>query len=160
MAGFSSAGAAGVKGLSDIGTGVHAQSTSGNGAVARTASATSSALNAQNTGGGPAVTGISGSGDGATGVSSTGVGVRASGKTALSVQGPAVFSRSGTLTIPAGNTSATKTGVALTSASLVLVTAQNDVPGAVVRSAVPHVATASFTVHLAKAVTLGWFIVN
>jgi len=33
VAGFSSAGAAGVKGLSDIGTGVHAQSTSGNGAV-------------------------------------------------------------------------------------------------------------------------------
>jgi hypothetical protein len=110
--------------------------------------------------------GVSGSGGsaGVKGTSSAGIGVLASGQTALSVQGPAVFSRSGTLTIAAGSKSATKTGVALTAASLVLVTAQNDAPGAVVRSAVPNAAAASFTVHLAKAitkpVTLGWFIVN
>jgi len=98
------------------------------------------------------------------GSSSGGVGVLASGKTALSVQGPAVFSRSGKLSIAAGNKSATQQGVALTGASMVLVTAQNDVPGVLVRSAVPHVASGSFTVHLAKAVskavTLGWFVVN
>ena len=52
----------------------------------------------------------------------------------------------------------------LTSASLVLVTPQTDVPGVAVRSAVPNVAARSFTVHLAKAVTgkvtIGWFVVN
>jgi hypothetical protein len=101
---------------------------------------------------------------GADGEGPAGTGVVATGATALSVQGLAVFSRSGKLTIAAGKTSATMTGVALTSASLVLATPQNDVSGAAVRSAVPNVAAGSFTVHLVKAVshkvTVGWFVVN
>jgi len=54
--------------------------------------------------------------------------------------------------------------VPLTNASIVLVTAQNDVPGALVRPAVPDVAAGSFTVQLhptvSAPVTVGWFIVN
>ena len=134
--------------------------------------------------GGTAVAGVSGtsdgvggtsdSGTGVHGVSSTGIavlaecpsgtGVRATGAPALSVQGPAVFSRSGTLAIPAGRTSAVQAGVSLTAASLVLVTPQNDVPGVALRSAAPNVAAGSFTVRLARPVnqdvTVGWFIVN
>jgi hypothetical protein len=78
-------------------------------------------------------------------------GVLAIGATALNVQGPAVFSRSGVLTIAAGKSSATQTGVALTSASLVLATLQQDRSGVWVRSAVPNVTGSSFTVHLSKA---------
>jgi hypothetical protein len=138
----------------------------------------------ENLGGGAAVGGLSStsdgvggtssSGSGVHGVSSTGIGVlaecpsgigvRATGATGLSVLGPAVFSRSGTLVIAAGKTSATKTGVALTAASLVLATLQQDRAGVWVRSAVPNVTGSSFTVHLSKTVPastkVAWFVVN
>jgi len=75
-----------------------------------------------------------------------------------------VFSRSGILTVAAGQSSATKTGVALTSSSLVLATMQQDRTGVYVRSAVPNAAASSFTIHLSKAVTVStsvaWFLVN
>lgn len=78
--------------------------------------------------------------------------------------GPAVFSRSALLTIAAGTSSATQTGVALTPASLVLATLQQDHAGVWVRSAVPNAAGSSFTVHLSKAPPAGtsvaWFVVN
>jgi hypothetical protein len=120
------------------------------------------------------VGGTSGSGNGVHGVSSTGAGVSgecaagtgvlAAGKTALKVKGSAVFSRSGILTVAAGSSSATKTGVALSSASLVLATLQQDRAGVWVRSAVPNVAASSFTIHLSKAVSarakVAWFVVN
>jgi hypothetical protein len=97
-------------------------------------------------------------------LSPAGTGVLASGATALAVQGPAVFSRSGVLIITAGKSSATQTGVALTSASLVLATLQQDRTGVYVRSAVPKPAASSFTIHLNKAVSVStrvaWFIVN
>jgi hypothetical protein len=86
------------------------------------------------------------------------------GGTALKVTGRAVFSRSGTVTVRAGTSSATKNHVALTGSSLVLATLQHDVPGVWVRSAVPEVAGRSFTVHLSKAVrpstTVAWFVIN
>ena len=47
----------------------------------------------------------------------------------------------------------TRTGVALTSASLVLATMQQDRAGVYVRSAVPNATASSFTIHLSKAVT-------
>jgi hypothetical protein len=54
--------------------------------------------------------------------------------------------------------------VALTSASLVLATLQQDRAGVWVRSAVPNIAGSSFTVHLNKTVTAStsasWFVVN
>jgi hypothetical protein len=106
----------------------------------------------------------SGAGNGVHGDAPAGTGVLATGATALKVHGPAVFSRSGTLTIRAGRSSAVKTGVALTSASLVLATLQQDLAGVWIRSAVPDVAASSFTVHLSKAVPaptkVAWFIVN
>jgi hypothetical protein len=86
------------------------------------------------------------------------------GGVAFKATGPASFSRSGVLTVRAGRSAVTETGVALTSASLVLATLQQDRAGVWVRSAVPDVAAGSFTIHLSKAVTAGtkvaWFIVN
>jgi hypothetical protein len=140
-----SSGASGVRGENASGgTGVSGvTSSAGRGAAA---------VDGANFGSGPGVRGTGG------------IGVLAAGAIALDVTGPARFSRSGKLTIPAGKASATKTGVSLTGASIVLVTPQNNVAGTAVRSAVPNVAGSSFTVHLAKAVssavTIGWFIVN
>jgi hypothetical protein len=68
------------------------------------------------------------------------------------------------LTVGAGKSSVTRTGVALSAASLVLATLQQDRAGVWVRSAVPNVAGSSFTVHLSKAVPastkVAWFMVN
>ncbi len=96
-----------------------------------------------------------------------GVGVLAentAGGTALKATGRVVFSRSGVLTVAAGSSKVTRSGVALTAASLVLATLQQDVPGVWVRSAVPNVTARSFTVHLSKAVSartkVAWFVVN
>jgi hypothetical protein len=120
----------------------------------------------QNNGTGFGVAGRAASGGGVLGDSAIGTGVWASSAnaTALKVTGKAQFSRSGTLHIAAGKSSATQTGVALTSASLVLATVQQDRPGVWVRSAVPNVTAHAFTVHLSKAVAartrLDWFVVN
>jgi hypothetical protein len=99
--------------------------------------------------------------------SATGTGVLAEnsfGGDGLKVVGKAAFSRSGVLTVAAGKSSATHSGVPLTSASLVLATLQQDRAGVHVRSAVPDVARHSFTVHLSKAVpaptALAWFVIN
>ena len=82
----------------------------------------------------------------------------------LQATGPAVFSRSGLLTIAAGASSGTVTGVALTVASLVLATLQMNVAKTWIRAAVPNIAGSSFTVYLntaAKASTsVAWFVVN
>jgi hypothetical protein len=61
------------------------------------------------------------------------------GGTAFKATGPASFSRSGVLTIPAGSSAVTKTGVTLTTASLVLATLQQNRPGVFVQAAVPNV---------------------
>ena len=66
--------------------------------------------------------------------SSSGAGVLAEntgGGTALKATGPAVFSRSGILTVAAGKSSGTVTGVPLTAASLVLATLQQHLTGGV-----------------------------
>jgi hypothetical protein len=56
------------------------------------------------------------------------------------------------------------TGVALTAASLVLATLQQNLSGVYVRSAVPNVAGSSFTINLSKAPSasakVAWFVVN
>jgi len=99
--------------------------------------------------------------------SATGAGVvaeNAAGGAALQVQGVAAFARSGLLTVAAGKSSATQTGVALTAASLVLATLQQHATGVYVQAAVPSVTDSSFTVYLSKAPTatakVAWFIVN
>jgi hypothetical protein len=76
------------------------------------------------------------------------------------------FARSGVVPIAAGQTTATQTGVTLTSASLVLATLQNSIPGMYVQAAVPSVSGSSFEIILSRRVPGGmtanvaWFIVN
>jgi hypothetical protein len=81
-----------------------------------------------------------------------------------SFAGTTTFSRSGLLTVAAGKSSGTVTGVALTAASLVLATLQQNLSGVYVRSAVPNVAGSSFTINLSKAPSasakVAWFVVN
>lgn len=109
-------------------------------------------------GGGPGVVGFSGAAPPGVVAQNTG------GGPALQVAGPAEFSRSGLLTVAAGSSSATQTGVALFPASVVLATLQKDASGVWVRSAVPNIAASSFTVHLSKAAPaatkVAWFVVN
>jgi hypothetical protein len=108
------------------------------------------------------------------GSSSTGVGVKAESNgsgTALVVEGTAVFSRSGNVTISYPAKSVTVTGVAVTSQSLVLATLQKHLGGVFVEAAVPNLSGSSnsFTIYLNKApgtdtkpksVTVGWFVVD
>src|SRR5262249_39893845 len=161
--GLSPAGT-GVLGQSDTGGGVSGSSHSGD-AVSGT-SDTGHAFFGVAGGAVAAVYGNNtGSGVGVRGECAAGLGVLAiGGVVALEVHGPAVFTRSGVLTVAAGKSSATQTGVALNSASLVLATMQQDRAGIYIRSAVPNVAGSSFTVHLNKAVTVStsvaWFVVN
>jgi hypothetical protein len=136
-------------------TGVHGVSDSGS----------DGAVWGENIGGGPGVKGTAGTGNGVVGSSTAGVGVLASGKTALKVQGPAAFSRSGRLTIKAGQSTATKSGISLTAASLVLATIQGNVAGVFVQGVTIVTGTSgSFTIHLNKAVPastrVAWFAVN
>lgn len=121
------------------------------------------------TGAGVAGRGGNGGGPGVHGsaTSSAGVGVLADNPfegTALEINGRAVFSRSGTASIAAGSSSVTVPGMALSAASLVLATLQQDRVGIYVRSAVPDPAARSFTVHLNESVTVrttvAWFVVN
>jgi hypothetical protein len=90
---------------------------------------------------------------GVRGVSKAGTGVLAETDgpgNALQVNGPALFSRSGTVVIPSGQKSVDVPVAGLTPASLVIATVQNK--GAVwVASAVPDVAGGKFTINLNKA---------
>lgn len=152
----------GVRGFTDSGSdsGVRGENAGGGNGVSGT---TTSA----GTGGRAAVDGTNGgTGPGVRGAGGIGVIAEAtgSGATALSVRGPAVFSRSGVLTIAAGSSEATKSGVPLTSGSLVLATLQHNLPGIYVTAAVPDLANEAFTVHLSKSVSrpakVAWFVVN
>lgn len=115
---------------------------------------------------GRAVYGSSDSGTAGYFTATSGRGVYASSGsgTALDVSGVAKFSRSGKLTIPAGSSSATKTGVALGSASLVLAVLQQNRTGIWVRAVVPDAAGDQFTVRLNDVVgadtIVAWFVVN
>jgi len=100
--------------------------------------------------------------------SSSGVGVRAycgnNTGVGLRVTGKAAFDRSGKLTITAGHSSLTKTGIGLTSASFILATLQTNVAGLFVQAVVTHPSSSSFTVYLNKApainVAVAWMAVN
>jgi hypothetical protein len=117
----------------------------------------------------------SGTGSGVYGLASTtGVGVfgdttdgigviaRSTTGTALDVRGKATFSRSGQVTVAAGTTTKKITLAGVTTASMILATAQQD--GTVyVRSAVP--ASGSFTIHLtgnapAGGLNVAYFVLN
>ena len=81
------------------------------------------------------------------------------------VPGKATFSRSGILTVAARASSAMKSVVPLSSASLVLATIQGNVVGVYVLGVTLVTgASGSFTIHLNKAVSastkVAWFVVN
>jgi hypothetical protein len=112
-------------------------------------------------------------GEGAIGVhgtatTPTGTGVLAdnfTGGTALHVNGPASFTRSGTVTVPSGQKTASATGIALTSASLVLATVQGNVPGCYVQGVTTVTGSSgSLTIHLSKSapvtMKVAWFILS
>jgi hypothetical protein len=113
----------------------------------------------------------SGSGPGVRGQGGIGVLAETTGSgTALQVAGPAVFSRSGEVTI---NFPATTATVAvpggLTAHALVLALLQTATPGVLVASAVPNPATGSVTISLNRTpgtrahpqtAKVAWFVVN
>ena len=120
------------------------------------------------------VQGQSGTGAGVSGraVDAGGVGVLAEssvGGTALQVNGPAAFTRSGTAEIPYPSKSATVTVPGgLSPSALVLATAQNNV-GVYVVAAVPSTSTGTVKLTLNKAAgtasapqtaVIAWFVVN
>jgi hypothetical protein len=123
-----------------------------------------------NTGGtnGRGLTGFCATGIGLLGQTNTGVGVRAYSGTstgmALRVSGKAAFDRSGKLTITAGHSSITLTGIPLTSASFILATVQTNVAGLSIQAAVTSPAGSRFTIYLNKApsvnVSVAWLAVN
>ena len=114
------------------------------------------------------VQGTTGPGVGVAGSAESGIGVSAQSAsgTALKVEGVATFTRSGLVSIPADKVSVTVTGVALSTASLVLATMQNSVPKVYVEAVIPNVGAGSFEILLSKkvpngkAANVGWFIVN
>jgi hypothetical protein len=83
---------------------------------------------------------------------------------ALRVNGRAVFSSAGRITVPAGTTSATQSGLSLSSAAFVIATLQQNLPSVSVRAAVPNAAAGTVTVYLNQAptvnATVGWMAVN
>jgi len=133
----------GVQGVTNNGTGVMGLSTSGIAMVGKS----------------------QGFGDGVHGEAPLGIGVKATGKTALQVNGPAVFNRSGIVTVAAGHSTVTNTGIALTAASLVLATIQGNVAGVFVQGVTRVTGSSgSFTIHLnktvSKSVKVAWFAIN
>lgn len=124
--------------------GVVGQSTNGRGVVGSTDSGTAGYFSARTGRGVYAAAGATG--------------------TALQVSGVARFSRSGKLTIPAGETSVTKVGVPLGSDSLVLAVLQQDRPGVWVRAVVPDPAADQFTIRLNSPVIaatgVAWFVIG
>jgi hypothetical protein len=113
------------------------------------------------------------SGQGAIGVfgaasASRGIGVYATAPSpdsaALQVNGRSVFSQSGRIVVPAGATSATQSGLSLSTAAFVVATLQQDLPGVLVRAAVPDPVAGMVTVFLTGApsvdATVGWMAVN
>jgi hypothetical protein len=153
--GVSGIGDVGVAGFSDFGTGVDGSSTDNIGVHG-----SSSAED------GAGVFGESFISVGVIGSSSIGTGVlaRAGRGTALRVDGKATFSRSGRLTLAAGQSSIAKTSVTLSRYSMVLALLQTNRPGIYVRAVVPSPSTSSFRVYLNTAVPgttyVAWFVLN
>jgi len=148
-------------------TGIFDQLTNGDTAFAAIASTSGTGVFGHSTTG-DGVQGTSDSGFGVHGqvFTSSGVGVFAQGTTVgLRVDGAAVFSRSGRLTIAQGTSAGQVKHVNLTSSSLVLATIQADVSGVVVRGvSIITGPNGSFTVHLNNkapvTLVVGWFVVN
>jgi hypothetical protein len=109
-------------------------------------------------GGGAAVLGLTASGG-------TGVLAQASaGGTALEVSGPALFSRSGLVTITGHQTATVSVPGGLSASALALALLQTPISNLWVRAAEPQPKTGTITIHLNRApaqpVTIAWFVVN
>jgi hypothetical protein len=187
----------GVHGVCDVtgsgvwGESVDAGSGAGNGVYGSTDSAGASGVYGHNAGTGYGVAGRAESGTGTLGDSTTGVGVAASsqqgtalaattafgtagsftetgGGTALDVVGPAVFNRSGLVTIKAPAKSATvAVPGGLAASSLVLALLQNAVPGVIVANAVPNASTGKVKINLnnvppstSPTAKVAWFVIG
>jgi hypothetical protein len=175
----------GVSGVSDYGTGVDAQSQFNSGlnaygyeagVVAQSAqvgvfaSASQVGVKAQN--GGPTGTAVQADSlNGGTGLLATtqfgGTAIHALVKNsgvALQVDGEAIFSRSGVVTVPKGASKASIGEVVLHPQSLVLATLQQNRASRWVRAAVPSAARGTITIYLNQAVTadtrVAWFVLN
>lgn len=94
----------------------------------------------------------------------TGVLAESSAGTALRVNGAAVFSRSGVVTLSPGSDSAVQAGVPLGPSSSVLAVLRSHHRGLHVEAAVPDARSDSFTVFLNRRVNapaeVAWFVVN
>jgi len=118
--------------------------------------------------GGRGLMGHCAAGIGLLGETISGVGVRAycanNTGVGLRVTGKAAFDRSGKLSIGAGHSSLTKSGIGLTSASFILATLQTNVAGLFIQAVVTNPSGSSFTVYLNKApsvnVAVAWMAVN
>jgi hypothetical protein len=148
-------------------TGIFNTRTNGDTAFAAIASTSGTGVFAHSvTGDGVQGTSVSGTGVHGSVTDPSGIGVVAEGPTTgLKVNGAAVFSRSGRVTIPSGSSSAKVRHVNLTSSSLVLATIQGFVAGVNVQGVTIVIGpNGSFTVHLNKAapsaLNVGWFVVN
>jgi uncharacterized metal-binding protein len=103
-------------------------------------------------------------GRGVAGESDSGIGVFAlsTSGTALFVNGPVSFTMSGVATVPAHTTKVTVTLAGVTTASLILATAQAVAAKVAVEAAVPG--SGSFTITLTKAPTVAlpvaWFVLT
>jgi hypothetical protein len=180
--GIANSAAAGVAGYCQTGEGVYARSgqTDGttpgatrNGVHGVTDSASASGVWGEALGGGAGVTGstTSASEPGVSGVNhGNGPGVLAQndgGGSALQVNGPSLFSRSGVVTIPSGQTKATVTPPGgLSAAALVLALMQNSAGGVFVKAAIPNPGAGTFQIVLNNApvspatAKVAWFVVN
>jgi hypothetical protein len=168
-----SGGTYGVYGFSGIGTGVFGLTTgagTANGVWGQATDYGGSGVYGLNDGTGYGVAGRATNVNGGTGVlgdapnSASGIGVEADSATgtALHVQGKATFSRSGIVTIQAGNDSRTVTLAGVTTASMILATSQQN-KGVYVKAAVPG--TGSFTIRLTGNAPTGglkvaYFVLN
>jgi hypothetical protein len=148
-------------------TGIFDQLTNGDTAFAAIASTSGTGVFGHSVTG-DGVQGTSDSGFGVHGqaFNPSGVGVFAQGPSVgLKVDGAAVFSRSGRLTILQGTSAGRVKHINMTSSSLVLATIQADVSGVVVRGvSIITGPNGSFTVHLNNkapvTLVVGWFVVN
>jgi len=83
----------------------------------------------------------------------------------IRINGKAIFSRSGVMTIPPGASAATVTDVDLTAGSLVLATLQDDLPTVLLRAAVPDPRARTITLYLTRSAgrsgaRVAWLVVG
>jgi hypothetical protein len=158
----------GVAGSSDTGVGVRGTSSFGPGVFGSSSESPGVAgvgVIGVRGNGDTGVSGVSGSGIGVSGYADAGTGVHAQAAgTALRVVGKATFSRSGRLTLAAGQSSVAKTRLPLSRYSLVLAVLQTNRAGIYVRAVVPSPSTSSFRIYLNAPVPgtthVAWFVLN